>query len=377
MDREPANWKQDYVADLKEVISASPVIGIVNVTGIPAPQLQKMRASLRGKMTLLVAKNNLLLLALNELDKDKAGVAALVELIDGQCAIVGSTDNPFKLFKVMEATKTAAPAKGGELAPDDINIQAGETPFKPGPIVGDLQQAGIPAAIEGGKVVIKKTKTLVKAGEPIPANMAQMLTKLEILPMTVGMDLRGVFEEGIVFKSDVLAIDEEQFMGDLYGSIGGAFNLACQIGYTNSLTIRPLLTKGSSEAMNVAIFAGITNNDTIEKLLGMAGGKMMALASQVPDALDNELKVKMGIASAEEAPAEETTTEAKEEEPQDEEDKSQDAKSEGAEAADSAMASKEEDASPEPEASLEDGDSTESKEEPEKKEEVSEKDADA
>jgi large subunit ribosomal protein L10 len=223
MDREPATWKQDYVADLKKVIKASPVIGIVNVTGIPAPQLQKMRAGLRDKMTLLVAKNNLLLLALNEMDKERAGIAELVELIDGQCAIVGSTDNPFKLFKLMEATKTAAPAKGGEIAPDDIDIKAGETPFKPGPIVGDLQQAGIPAAIAGGKVVIKKSKTLVKAGEPIPANMAQMLTKLEIFPMTVGMDLRGVFEEGLVFRSEVLAIDEEKFMGDLMGTIGGAF----------------------------------------------------------------------------------------------------------------------------------------------------------
>ena len=328
MDREPAAWKQDYVEDLKKVISASPVIGIVNVTGIPAPQLQKMRASLRGKMTLLVAKNNLLLLALNELEKDKAGVSGLIELINGQCAIVGSTDNPFKLYKVMEATMTASPAKGGELAPDDIDIKAGETPFKPGPIVGDLQQAGIPAAIEGGKVVIKKSKTLVKAGEPIPANMAKMLTKLEIFPLTVGMDLRGVFEEGLVFKSDVLAIDEVAFMGNLHGVIGGSFNLACQIGYTTPLTIKPLLSKGSSEAMSVAIFAGITNKDTIERLLGMAGGKMMALASLIPDALDDELKEKMGAASAAAAaavPEAKPDDDKKDEEPEEEEVSEEDA----------------------------------------------------
>lgn len=328
MDREPATWKQDYVADLKKVIEDSPVIGIVNVTGIPAPQLQKMRSGLRDQMTLLVAKNNLLLLALNEMDKDKAGIAELVDLIDGQCAIVGSTDNPFKLFKLMEATKTASPAKGGEIAPDDIDIKAGETPFKPGPIVGDLQQAGIPAAIAGGKVVIKKSKTLVKAGEPIPVNMAKMLTKLEIFPMTVGMDLRGVFEDGTVFRSDVLAIDEEQFMGDLMGTIGGAFNLACQIGYTTPLTIRPLLTKASSEAMNVAIFAGIANKDTIEKLLGLAGGKMMALASRIPDALDDELKEKMGAASAAAAavaPAAKPEDDKKEEELEEEEVSEEDA----------------------------------------------------
>ena len=216
---------------------------------------------------------------------------------------------------------TASGTRLGELAPDDIDIQAGETPFKPGPIVGDLQQAGIPAAIEGGKVVIKKTKTLVKAGEPIPANMAQMLTKLEIFPMTVGMDLRGVFEEGTVFKSDVLAIDEEAFMGNLHGAIGGSFNLACQIGYVTPLTINPLLSKASNEAMNVAIFAGITNKDTIETLLGMAGGKMMALASQVPDALDDELREKMGAASAAAAAAApvEKPDDDKKDEPEEEE----------------------------------------------------------
>ena len=68
----------------------------------------------------------------------------------------------------MEATKTAAPAKPGDIAPEDILVKAGDTPFKPGPIVGELQKAGIPAAIEGGKIVIKKDKVLVKKGEPSP-----------------------------------------------------------------------------------------------------------------------------------------------------------------------------------------------------------------
>ena len=53
-------------------------------------------------------------------------------------------------------------AKAGETAPEDIVIEKGPTSFKPGPIVGELQQAGIPAAIEGGKVRIRETKTVVK-----------------------------------------------------------------------------------------------------------------------------------------------------------------------------------------------------------------------
>lgn len=303
------------MGELSDIIKSNEVIGIVNITGIPAPQLQKMRNDLRGKMQLIVAKNNLLLRALEDMDKDKKGVKELCELIEGQSAIVGTSDNPFKLYKIMEATMTPAPAKGGEPAPDDIDIAAGETPFKPGPIVGDLQKAGIPAAIEGGKVMIKKSKTLVKAGEPIPADMAKMLTKLDIFPLTVGMDLRGAYEEGTVFKGDVLAIDDEKFMGDFLSAVSGSYNLAYQISYTIPQTINTLLSKAQGDAFNLAMFANIPNKATVERLLVLADGKMLALASQVPDALDDDLKNRIGAAPAAAEPEAPVEEEKKEEKP--------------------------------------------------------------
>lgn len=316
MEREPAKWKKQYVGDLTDIIKSNDVIGIVNVTGIPAPQLQKMRNDLRGKMALLVAKNNLLLRALEEMEKDKKGLSELCELIDGQSALVGTSDNPFKLQKIMEATMTPAPAKGGELAPEDIDITAGETPFKPGPIVGDLQKAGIPAAIEGGKVMIKKSKTLVKAGEPISTDLALMLSKLDIFPLTVGMTLMGAYEDGTVFKSDVLAIDDEKFMGDFLGAVSGSYNLACNIAYTTPATINTLLSKAQYDAVNVAMFAGIANTVTIKNLLALASGRMMALATRVPDALEEELKNR--IASVPAAAAEEKKADEPEKKPKEE-----------------------------------------------------------
>src|SRR5207245_2425322 len=84
------------------------------------------------------------------------------ETIEGQTAVVTADIDPFRLFKELEATKSRAPARGGEVAPEDLWVRAGETPFKPGPVVGELQKAGIPAAIERGKVVIRQDKLLVK-----------------------------------------------------------------------------------------------------------------------------------------------------------------------------------------------------------------------
>ena len=84
------------------------------------------------------------------------------------------------------------------VAPRSTNIlRAVGAVFKPGPVVGEFQKAGLPAAIEKGKVVIKSDKVLVKSGGQITRDQAQALTKLEIYPMTVGLDLRAAYEEGL------------------------------------------------------------------------------------------------------------------------------------------------------------------------------------
>src|SRR5207247_7884686 len=104
------------------------------------------------------ANKNLLRLALEKANTKKPAPVKLGQKIEGQTAVVTADINTFRLLKELEATKTRAPARGGEVAPEDLWVRAGETPFKPGPVVGELQKAGIPAAIERGKVVIRQYK---------------------------------------------------------------------------------------------------------------------------------------------------------------------------------------------------------------------------
>ncbi len=76
--------------------------------------------------------------------------------------------NPFKLFAKIKEQEQRHLQKVEKQLSHDIDVKAGDTPFKPGPIVGELQKAGIPAAIQEGKVVIKTDKVIVPAGEKIP-----------------------------------------------------------------------------------------------------------------------------------------------------------------------------------------------------------------
>ena len=202
-----AEWKFGEVKDLSDLLTKSKVIGIVEIGGIPAPQMQQMRRNLHGIASLRSAKNRLIYRALEEAEKQVKGISGLKELVTGQTAIIATDMNPFKLFAQIKDTRTMAPAKGGETASHDIMVKEGDTPFKPGPVVGELQKVGIPAAIQEGKVVIREDKVIVTEGEKIPVDVAQMLTRLEIFPVEIGMTLHGVFEDGSIFKSDVLDFD--------------------------------------------------------------------------------------------------------------------------------------------------------------------------
>ena len=49
-----AKWKEVEVDNIIKLISDKPVIGLVNIRGIPGPQLQKMRQNLRDRATLKI-----------------------------------------------------------------------------------------------------------------------------------------------------------------------------------------------------------------------------------------------------------------------------------------------------------------------------------
>jgi large subunit ribosomal protein L10 len=247
-------------------------------------------------------------------------------MIDGQAALLGTNLNPFTLYKILGQNIQPMPARGGEEAPDNIVVEAGETPFPPGPIVGEFGKVGIPAAIDKGKVVIKKTTTPVKKGDTISKDMALALTKLEIFPFNVGVVLDGAWEDGLIYKPKDLDIDMDSYRANLSYGAQMAFNLAVFTAYTTPQTAIPILQKARMDAINLAVFSGILTKDTTDIILSKAYGGMLALARLLSDdSLDDDLRGLIAgaaaaqQAAAEAAPAEETgPEETKEEEPEEE-----------------------------------------------------------
>jgi len=268
-------WKKDEIEDIKRLITTHSSVGIVGVTGIPSNQLQLMRKSLRGIADLKMCRNSLIDRALAESSDE---VKQINKYVEDQTALLFTNENPFKLFKILDKGKTSAPIKAGATSPKDIVVEKGPTSFPPGPIVGELTAAGISAGIEGGKVVIRQTKTVAKKGDVVDAKLASILSRLEIHPMELGLDLRAVYENGMIYESKILSVDETTYTNNLKLAVQHAFNLSVNSAYPAKATISTLLTKAASQARNLAINAEIIMPEIIDVLLGKANAQMISIA---------------------------------------------------------------------------------------------------
>ena len=286
-----SDWKYKEVEEITSLITAKKVIGVVEIGGIPGPQMQRMRKNLNQVATVRSARNTLIIKAFEETGKKTPGLEKLSDNVKGQAAIIATDMNPFKLFAQIKATRTNAPAKGGEILAFDLMVHAGETPFKPGPIVGELQKAGIPAAIQEGKVVIKTDKVVVPAGKKIPADVAKMLARLEVFPIEIGMTLHAVYENGDIFKGDVLDIDMDVFMGKMQRAYLTALGLAFESGWISKSTIQPLLEKAYRNAHALGVERDIMTKDTAKEILAKAQNAMLSVAKSASnESLDEDLK---------------------------------------------------------------------------------------
>ena len=282
-----------------------------------------MRETLRQQMVMTMAKKTLVRRAWKKVGLSDDELDTLLDGVTQPMLVQTDNLNAFQLFAELEKTRTGRPAKAGDIAPNDIVIEAGPTSFPPGPIVGEFNSVGIPAKIEKGKVSIVKKVTAVEAGEPISADLGLMLSKLEINPIEIGLILSGAIEGGVVMAAEDLDLDLSGFTANVKSATSGAFNLACNIGWFTNETVPVLISKAAGEAMAVAVEAGIHNEETMPILISRAHARMLAVAGQVDSsALDDELSGALGSAAtvaaaepaADEAPAEEAAAEEAEDE---------------------------------------------------------------
>ena len=175
--------KKKLADDYAKLISSTKIIGIIDMTSLPAAQLCKMRQQLRGKVQIVMGKKRLLNLAIEKAATSKPDVIKLKEHLKGMPAVLFTSENPFSLYKTLQKSKSNAPAKAGSISPRDIVIPAGPTSFAPGPIISELSGVGIKCGIEAGKVSVKQDSLVVEEGGVINGKLASILLRPNALSL--------------------------------------------------------------------------------------------------------------------------------------------------------------------------------------------------
>ncbi len=272
--------KKELVAQIVKLLKEYPVVGVIDMEGLPAPQLQRIRAQLRDSFTLVMTRKSLFLHAFDAFQEKNPKITDLKQYIRGIPALIFSKENPFKLYKVLKQNKSPAAAKPGQLAPANITIPAGPTPFTPGPVISEFAQLGIKAGVEGGKVAVKEAKVVVKEGEVIKPNVASMLARLGIEPIEIGMNITALLEGSTLYVRSVLDIDEKAFMQTFNTAIAQGFNLAVEVCYPTKDTVELLLQKAFRGAKEVALEGNIFADAVMEELLVRAERTGQVLARE-------------------------------------------------------------------------------------------------
>ncbi len=272
-----AEYKKRIVNDLAKLMTDYPVIAAVSVENIPALQLQKVRAQIRDNVVVMMTKRRLINIALDKAKESKKGIEKLKDHLAGMPALMFTKENPFKLAAMLIKSKSNAPAKAGQTAPNDIIIEAGPTSFAPGPVIGELGQLGIKTKVEDGKIAIKEDIVLVKKGEEVSEKAAAMLIRLGIEPMEIGLMPEAAYDNGIIYTRDVLEVDEKEYINKLKTADSEAFNLACEIKYPAKEVVEMLIAKAFNEAKAIGIEFKIIDKEIIDSLLGIAETEMLSL----------------------------------------------------------------------------------------------------
>lgn len=270
--------KEKDVQELSKELKKYPVVALFSLTALPARYLQRAKGRLRGKAEFRICKSAVVERALKA-----AGLPeSFVTSGEGPCGVIMTSLGPFELFKELKRSRGQAYAKPGQIAPADITIPAGETPFPAGPVLSEFKQAGLDVKIVGGKIHISKDKVMVKKGEPISDSAAKILQKLDIKPFDIGVELKTAFRDGTLYMRDVLDVDEQEYLRNVLSCFLNARGLSVEVAYPTRDNAALLITKAHRNARALAVSEGIMEKEVVGVILAKAQAHAGALSKLVP-----------------------------------------------------------------------------------------------
>jgi large subunit ribosomal protein L10 len=268
--------------ELQRVPTEHTVIAMSKMTKVRAAQLMMIRKKFRNDIKIKIIKNKVAIRAFEKV-KGVAGLENLSKQLEGQCALISTNINPFKLNLIFAQNKVFLPAKGGDIATKEIVVPSGNTGITPGPVLSEFKTANVPTKIDQGTIWVSKDTLVVRPGDVISTPLASLLSKLNVKPIEAGISVNFAISEGLTFKEQDLRINLDEYREDLVRSFEQALALATEAGYMTPETVKPLLVKAQQQARSLAAEAGYLTSETAGFVLPRAQLQAEAVANKAKE----------------------------------------------------------------------------------------------
>jgi len=229
--------KEVYFEKLKALVETYHSIFIVNIDNVSSQQTHLIRQSLRGRGVVLMGKNTMVRRCLRVILSEHPQFEKLLPHVKGNIGFVFTNEDLKEIREVIISNKVAAPARAGAIAPNDVIVPGGNTGMEPGK-TSFFQALEIPTKIARGTIEIVKDVQVVTAGNKVGSSEATLLNMLNISPFTYGMSVVQVYDNGAVFPSEVLDVEEKTILAQFMSGIKtvAAISLATGIPTLASVT---------------------------------------------------------------------------------------------------------------------------------------------
>lgn len=272
--------KEAKVRELSELIMKYRTLCIIDLNNMPSRQFKELKNLLSNYGVVKVVKNSLLARALESLKL--RNYEEIVKYLSGTNAVLLTNLNAFEVFRLCERLKSKKYAKPGDTATSEIVIPSGPTNIPPGPSLSMFGKLKIPTQVREGFIWVAKDVTVAKPGDKISNELASLLKKLDIKVIDVGLKVKLIYDEGLVFtKTEELRLDITSFRNDLLSSVRRALDLATALVIPLPEVIPSILSKAYNNALVLSAEAGIISKENINYVLSRAVSKATALASVI------------------------------------------------------------------------------------------------
>jgi len=247
-----AKRKEAFFAKVKELLAEYPKILIVLADNVGSTLLMRIRHALRGQAILQMGKNTMFRKVLRELQESSPQYVVLMPLLKNNVGLVFTKGDLSAIRSKLLEFRVGAPAKAGQIAPNDVVVPKGPTGMEPTQ-TSFLQALNIASKINRGQVEIINDVNLVKKGEKVGTSEATLLAKLNIRPFSYGLQLLHVYENGFVSDPSVLDLTDADLLQKFTDGLSNVASLALSVGVPTLASLPHALSNAYKNVLAVSI----------------------------------------------------------------------------------------------------------------------------